>query len=233
MPIPASPDEDGDPAAWRRRVVGGDECGQLRVAPDHRQAGRSRGQGQRRPRCAAGHGRRRRLRDRQAWLGAGSSNLGVPDRLVQVRRLRQRRDAELALEDGDPGPVLADGAGPIAGPREQGHQLAPSRFVERIEVEPARGSRDRAGQVPGGLGGRRQPLEHVPDQSLDGDRPRRTPIVEVRAVAEREPGQERTARERRGPAQARVVARRGGGLELREVDVDPVAVEGHGRAVRR
>ena len=132
-------------------------------------------------------------------LAAAGGHLGVPDRLVQVRRLGQRRDAQLALEDGDPGPVLADGAGPVAGPCEQGHQLAPGRFVERIEVEPARRGGDRAGQVPVGLGRRRQPLEHVPDQSLDGDRARRAPIVEVRAVAEREAGQERAARQRRPP----------------------------------
>ena len=213
-------------------MVRADERGQLAFAPDDGQAGGSHRMGRDVRGCSRRPADRRGRRDRGAFLAAAGGHLRVPDRLVQVRRLRQRGDAQLALEDGDPGPVLADGTGPVAGPCEQGHQLASSRFVERIEVEPARRGGDGAGHVPVGLGRRREPLEHVPHQSLDGDRARRPPIVEVRAVAEREPGQEWAARQRGRPAQPRVVARGGGGLQIGEIDVDAVGVEGDGRSVR-
>ena len=103
--------------------------GQLRVAPDHRQASGSHGQGgdvgdRRRPRTVGSD----RRRDRRARHAAGRRRLGVPDRLVQVGRLRQRRDAQLALEDGDAGPVLADGAASDRRPA----RAAPSADAERV-----------------------------------------------------------------------------------------------------
>ena len=65
-------------------------------------------------------------------------------------------------------------------------------FVERIEVQATGRRRDRTRQVARRQVRRGQLVQHRHHGPLDGDRPRRPPIVELRAVAEVEAGQERT-----------------------------------------
>ena len=96
-------------------------------------------------------------------------------------------------------------------------------LVQRIEVEPARGGGDRAGQVAGRLVRRGESVQDAQHGPLDGDGARRPPIVEVRAVAQVEarPGTGRG----RGPAAAaseRRPSERGESLELREVDAHAI-----------
>ena len=97
LPIPASPTSTptrprGVAARWAR-----EERRQLGGAPHEWQAGGSHAAGSATSATpAAAHGIDAR------WLGAARHRLGIPDGLVEVRRLGQRRDAELAFEDGDP-----------------------------------------------------------------------------------------------------------------------------------
>ena len=228
---PRLADEHGDPAASGRRVGG-----RRRARPAPRRArrwaaGRVAPAGPRRPCCSrCPHGRPRRCRrDRGPVSPPDGEPLGVPDRLVQVRRLRQRRDAQLALEDGDPGAVLADGAGPVAGPREQRHQLASSRFVQRIEVEPARRGGDRAGQVPAASA-------VVASRSSTSPTSRSTATARVARQSSKS-GLSRSENPARNGPRASDAARRrpawspdeAAASSSAEIDVDPVAVEGHGR----
>ena len=126
---------------------------------------------------------------------------------------------QLAFEDRDARPILADRARSIARAREQRHHLAPRLLVERIEVQASRGGRDRSGQVPARRRRGRQPFEDVRDRPLNRDCPGRSPVVELRAVAEREPREERALGEGGRCAQVgrRIRGRRG--LEHGEIDL--------------
>ena len=104
-------------------------------------------------------------------------------------------------------------------------------FVERVEVEATGGRRDRARQVAGRQVRRGQLVQDRHHGPFDGDRPRRPPIVEFRAVAQVEAGQERAARQGRGRGQRPPRIRAGEALQLREVDPNPRGIERNASAI--
>ena len=129
----------------------------------------------------------RRMRDHRC--------LPVADGFISSGRLGKRVDAQLALQDRDARAVLAHRAGPVAGRGEELHPPDMRRLVERVEVDPPSGSRDRRGKVAVRFESRDEPVEHTADGPLDRGSPRRAPVVELGAVAEREPRHERAARQ--------------------------------------
>ena len=200
LPIPASPVSTATRPRGVAASVGGDERGQLRVAPDHRQAGGSHRQG----RDVRGCSRcrpvdRRRRRDRGPIVAAVAGSWA--SRIASYRSVVSASGATPSSRSRTATPArywrMAPARSPARASRAISWRRAGSSSGSRSSRRDAAAM--RAGQVPVGLGRRRQPLEHVPDQSLDGDRARRPPVVEVRAVAEREAGQERAARQRRPP----------------------------------
>ena len=74
-------------------------------------------------------------------------------------------------------------------------------LVERIEVQAPPGRLDGTRQITTRLTGRGQPIEQAQHGPLNGCCPGRPPVVELDAVAEREPGQERSAHELGGAGQ--------------------------------
>ncbi len=99
------------------------------------------------------------------------------------------------------------------------------RLVERVEGEAAGRGIDGGRDVAAAFGDVGKPVQHGGDAALGRDRPGGTPVVELRAVAEREAREERAAGEvGRRREDARVVRGRGM-LDGDEVDVDRV-VEG-------
>ena len=82
--------------------------------------------------------------------------------------------------------------------RESGHQPPACGLVERIQLHEPRGGRDRRRGIAALLRRRDEALQHLDDSPLHGDGTRGPPVVEVGAVPEREPGEERAAREGRG-----------------------------------
>ena len=184
--------EHHDPTLARDAAPDGVDLAKGRIPPDERQALGV----ERRLRCRMGlsHGRLRNHR-----------RLPVADRFIPGGRLGKRVDPELALEDRDARAVLAHRAGPVAGRGEELHPPDMRRLVERVEVDPPAGGRDRPGEVAVRLECRDEPVQHPADGPLHGGRPGRAPVVELGAVAEREPGHERAA------------CQLGGGCEVRRV----------------
>ncbi len=75
--------------------------------------------------------------------------------MIERRRLVERPDAELAIEDTDAVAVLLHRCLPIADLGQEGDELAVGRLMERVEREPAPGACDRLCRVArGGEGGR-------------------------------------------------------------------------------
>ena len=147
---------------------------------------------------------RRRMGFSHGWL-RNHRRLPVADGFVAGSRLGKRVHPELAFEDRDARAVLADRAGPIAGRGEELHPPDMRRLVERVEVDPPAGSRDRRGEVAVRFECRDEPVQHPADGPLHGSGPGRAPVVELGAVAEREPRHERAA------------CQLGGGCEVRGV----------------
>ena len=145
----------------------------------------------------------------------------LADRVVQVGRLVQRRHAELPVEQRDELPVLPDGTGAVAGPREQLDEPPLPDLVERIELDPppaastapARHRRHRCGRPPAVRAGPRPSARHGGACRL--------PVVEGRAVAKREAGQERAAGQARGRLEVRDRPGSREPLEIDEVDDRP------------
>ena len=93
------------------------------------------------------------------------------------------------------------------------------RLIERVEVDPPAGGRDRPCEVAVRLECRDEAVEHPADGALDRGSPRRAPVVELGAVAEREPRHERAARQLGGDCEVPGVSRGAERLESRDVDV--------------
>ena len=234
-------DDGGDPArSGRVRRAGCEQLIQGLIPADER----SRPAGEHwLPRCSlsdAGPGRRGVAHRRFGRL------VRIPDRLVPLAGGRERRHPELAIEDRDAQPVLAKRGGPIARPGVQVHQPDVPGFVEGIEVEAMGGRRDRTRQVACRLVRRGQPVQHRHHGPFHGDRPRRPPIIELRAVAQVEAGQERTASQGggRGKRPPRIRARRAApaprgrperrrGIERNPSAIDEDRIAPGGRAERR
>ena len=128
--MPASPrDQDERAGVDDGRVV---PRGSRRAPPPGPPSAASRGRGSRSGvGCAAAV--------RAAPSSGARLDPRVADRLVQLRRLGERRDAQLAVEDGDARPVLADGRGAVARPRA----AAPSAGG----APPRRAGRGRGGET--------------------------------------------------------------------------------------
>ena len=94
------------------------------------------------------------------------------------------------------------------------------RLVERIEVDPPAGRGNRTCQVAVFLECCDEPVQHPADCPLHGGRPRGAPVVELGAVAEREPRHERPARQLGGSSEVRRLSGRAERLEPPDVDVD-------------
>ena len=114
-----------------------------------------------------------------------------------------------------------------------------SRAISRRWAPSSSGSRSTrrsaaaraAATVPVGLRDGGEPVQHRGDGPLDGDRARGTPVVELGAVAEREPGQERAAGVIGGRLEHGLIGGCRGPLELVEVHPRRRDLESDRRAV--
>ena len=156
-----------------------------------------------------------------------------PDRVVELGGLAKRRDPELAIEQGHERAVLADRAGPVARSREQVHDPSLTGLVEGIQVHASAGRLDRAGRIAALAPRGRQPVEQVPDDVLDPHGPGRLPVVEVGAVADREPGQERSASQACRGFEIVAPIGRGQAFELEQVHPRRVGIDGHAGSIDR
>jgi hypothetical protein len=197
---PSLAGEHGDSAAKRRRVVRGDERDQAGVAPDHRRAGRAGGAGIRgRSRC---HVDRRGRCDRGP-LAAGGGH-GVP---IASQSVVSASGATPGSRRGRRPPHgTGDGTGPVAGPREQGHQRRRAGSSSG-----SRSPRDAAAPDMSPASATSPAVRARPRPSLDSDRARR--------ANRRSPGYRGQNPARNGPradACRPAVAGRGRGLEPRD-----------------
>jgi hypothetical protein len=112
------------------------------------------------------------------------------DTLVKVGRFCRGGGAQFRLQDADALLVLAQGGGALVAPGVQLHQLAVRFFVQRIEAQPA------PGVVHGGLvlapgavsaGQASQGASQFAAQAFGLEE---LPVIELRAVAQRETGHE-------------------------------------------
>ena len=110
--------------------------------------------------------------------------------MVQLGGRLQRGDAELAFEHADALPVLLDRGRPVSAGRVQGHQATVDGFSQRVHREQPAGLFDRLRGGPGGCGGLHQPLQRLGDLARQPLRLEPLPVVELRAVPQREPRQE-------------------------------------------
>ena len=145
--------------------------------------------------------------------------------VVQLGRLAERRDAELAIEDRDELPVLPDRPDPIAGEGQQLDEPPVAELVERVELHATAGRLDGPGGVTGGGPGRRQPVEQRRDGTLDANGSAGLPIVERGAVTEREASQERASGESGGRLE---IGRPGRGRQ----PLEPHEVDARGRRIQ-
>ena len=155
----------------------------------------------------------------------------VADGFVQRRRLGKRGDTQFALQDGDARSVLTDGSGPVSREGKDPHQPAMGGLVEWVQVEAAPGRGDGAVDVALDLLGVRHAIEQLGNRSLQRDCPGRPPVVEVRAVAQRETGKEWAPNAiSRGLQDRRFL----NATHIRDrcrVDPDAMTLQGHDRAV--
>ena len=122
--------EHGDPSVGADPAVQLDQRAPVVLATDERR------------------GARRRLRGRRGGVRRGRAlERALADRLVEPRRLGQRRHAELARERAHALPVLAERRGAVAAAGVEPDQRPVGGLVERVELEPAA----REGEVAGRL----------------------------------------------------------------------------------
>jgi hypothetical protein len=114
------------------------------------------------------------------------------------------------------------------------------RFVQGIKIKPARRGGDRTGQVAGRLVGRGQSVQDTQYRPFHRDGPAGAPVIEVRAVAQVEAGEERTTGQLGSRREGAPPIGAGQSLELREVDPDtvigerdPAAIDENGVATSR
>ena len=165
------------------------------------------------------------------WDRLGGPRVAIADGLVAGGRGRERSNAELALQGGDAGAVLAKRRGPVARRVLELHQPDVATLVQWVQVQPPAGGLDRGRQVALGLGRRGEAIQDGQHGPFRGDRTGCSPIVEFRAVAQVEPGQERATCQARGRRQGGPVLGMGRRLHLDQVDAHPPSVEVHPRAI--
>ena len=123
---------------------------------------------------------RRRVRRSRWRRRVGARQPTFADRVVQLGRLAERRDPELAVEERDQLAVLADRAAPIAGRGEQLDEPPLPELVERVE-------RPRAGAPP------RPPRPHRPPPAARQPAGRAEPQPTVRPARRGPPASRRTS----------------------------------------
>ena len=113
-------------------------------------------------------------------------------------------------------------------------------LVQRIEIDTSFGGSARGRRVPVRLRDGGQPVEDGRDGPFDGDGLRRTPVVELRAVPEREPREQWSAGQVRRRLQHRLLVRRErllDGLDVdargREVELDRGSIHAHPSVAKR
>ena len=208
--MPRLAEDRHHPAIRRRAEPGRLDDGERRVTTDERQ--------RRDPLVRCGERRGRRLADVDRRSREIRADRGVTDRFVASRRLGQRRHTQLTVEDRDARPVLAQRGGPVAARRQQLHAPDMGTLVERVEVDASSGGRRRGGHVTGRRRLDDESVQEVGDRPLDPHRPGRPPVVELRAVAQREAGEEGAAGKIGGRSEVADDPRSGRSLQLDEVD---------------
>ena len=186
--------------------------------PDEREdRRRGRGPGFRRgtgPPIGRTHRKRRRNLD-----GSGRRQRAITDRLVEGRRLGQRCDSQLPIEDGHQRPVLADRSAAVTS-GEQRDQAPVRALVQLIELHAPFRGRGRRGQVAPRRRVLRYAVQDRANEPVGRARPHRMPIVERRAVAKRETGEERTPGERCRAVEGAGIAGCRGPFHLGQVQVE-------------
>ena len=147
------------------------------------------------------------------------------DQVVQREGRRQRRDAQLPVEQPHQGAVGAQRPGAVAAPGGDPDQVGVGRFGERVDPGPAPGVVEGGGEVPGGDGGGRHPAEQLGELVAERVGGGQLPVLEGGAVAHREAGQETVAGQRHGPSPVVRGVAGGQSLELGHVAVDQLGVE--------
>ena len=89
-------------------------------------------------------------RDRRHGRRCAAIESVLANGVVQLGRLAERRDAELAIEDRDELAVLPDRPDPIAGERQQLDEPPVAELVERVQLDATAGRLDGPGGVAGG-----------------------------------------------------------------------------------
>jgi len=171
-------------------------------------------------RVQLGDGRRRRDFGRGLAVAEGP---GL-DRVVERARLVHRRDAQLAVEHPHAFAVLAERGGAVARARVEAHELAVRRLVERVDREMALRVPERRAEIAVPLRVNGEPREDLGVRASQRVGLGGLPIVELRAVAEREALEQVAAVER---GRVREPAVGDGPAKLRHVDpqIGPVEID--------
>ena len=144
------------------------------------------------------------------------------DRVLQRTRLRRRRDAELLIEESDRVAVLMERGGAVAPAGVEPHEVAVRGLVQRIGSETFLRLRDRRREVAVALGGRGESGERFGVIGAERIGLSGLPVVERRAVAEREALEEVAAIDR---DRAREVATADRAPEFDHVDGQILPIE--------
>jgi len=125
-----------------------------------------------------------------AARGASVTSVPGPHIVVQPGRLGQRPDGQIPVQHADQRPVLPHGGRTLAGPAVQPDDRLMGGFVQGIELQPALGVAGRALQIALVDARRHQPLQAPRERLPQPFAHRRLPLLEVRAAAQDEAGQE-------------------------------------------
>ena len=137
-------------------------------------------------------------------------------------------DAELAVEDANAFAVLAEGESALARPGVELHECAVSRFVEGVEGEPALGVGDGVLEVSLANIAGYELLQGFAEVTAEVFRLLELPVVELRAIAEGEAGEEVALVEPDGGAKGSYAVRAGigGGMSVGAAGVQMMSKNG-------
>ena len=155
----------------------------------------------------AAHSRATGGRSRDCAAFGRRGERAVIDRAIERSRLLERCHAELPAERPHARAVLLERSGAITAPCVKADQLAVGGLSQRVEREHAARMRNRSGELAASRELPDQALEHRGQLRAESVGRLRLPVVELRAVPQREALQERALEERLRGAQRRVVGR--------------------------